>query len=156
MRIAIVSLAAAATAALATPAFANETRVETRGGVIWNHGDSEAIAGVAGGYDFDLGDKAFAGVDVSADKVLTSGSNRVSFGFGGRLGMKTGTGGKLYALSDYQTKFCATCNESVAVGAGFQQDMTKHVYSKIEYRHYLVGDHTPDADAVLAGVGMKF
>src|SRR3546814_3315705 len=100
MRIAIVSLAAAATAALATPALANETRVETRGGVIWNHGDTEAIAGVAGGYDFDLGDKAFAGVDVSADKVLKS-DNRVSWGFGGRAGLKTGSGGKVYALSDY-------------------------------------------------------
>src|SRR3546814_18669386 len=65
------------------------SRVETRGGVIWNHGDTEAIAGVAGGYDFDLGDKAFAGVDVSADKVLTS-DNRVSWGFGGRAGLKTG------------------------------------------------------------------
>ncbi|WP_067736161.1 hypothetical protein [Novosphingobium naphthalenivorans] len=155
MRIAIVSLAAAATAALATPALADEARVETRGGVIWNHGDTEAIAGVAGGYDFDLGDKAFAGVDVSADKVLAS-DNRVSWGFGGRLGLKTGTGGKLYALSDYQTKFCATCNESVAVGAGYQQDLGQKLYGKLEYRHYLIGDHTPDTDAVLAGVGMKF
>lgn len=155
MRIAILSLAAAATAALATPAFANEARIETRGGVVWDHGDSEAIAGVAGGYDFDLGNKAFAGVDVSADKVLTS-DTRVSWGFGGRLGVKTATGGKLYALSDYQTKNCATCNESVAVGGGYQQDLNQKLYAKLEYRHYLVGDNTPDTDGVLAGVGMKF
>ncbi|MCJ2185264.1 hypothetical protein [Novosphingobium beihaiensis] len=155
MRIAIVSLGAAAAAVLATPALANETRVETRGGVIWNKGDTEAIAGVAGGYDFDLGDKAFAGVDVSADKVLAS-NTRVSWGFGGRVGLKTGTGGKIYALSDYQTKFCASCNESVAVGAGYQQDLGHKLYGKLEYRHYLVDDHVPDTDAVLAGVGMKF
>ncbi|SFG24670.1 hypothetical protein SAMN05518801_11212 [Novosphingobium sp. CF614] len=155
MRIAILSLAAAAGAVLATPALANEVRVETRGGVVWNHGDTEAIAGVAGGYDFDLGDKLFAGVDVSADKLLTS-DTRVSWGLGGRVGVKTGTGGKLYALSDYQTKFCSTCNESVAVGGGFQQDIGQKLYGKLEYRHYVVGDNTPDADGVLAGVGLKF
>jgi opacity protein-like surface antigen len=129
--------------------------VETRGGVIWNHGDTEAIAGVAAGYDFDLGDRLFAGVDVSADKILTS-DTRVSWGFGGRAGIKTGSGGKLYALSDYQTKFCASCDESVAVGAGYQQDIGQKLYGKLEYRHYLVGNGTPDADGVLAGVGMKF
>lgn len=155
MRIAIVSLAAAATAALATPAFANEARVETRGGVVWNHGDTEAIAGVAGGYDVDLGDKLFAGIDISADKLLTS-DTRVTWGFGGRAGVKTGSGGKLYALSDYQTKNCVTCNESVAVGGGYQQDLGQKLYGKIEYRHYLVGDNTPDTDGVLAGVGMRF
>lgn len=155
MRIAILSLAAAATAALAAPALANEARLETRGGVVWNRGDTEATAGVAGGYDFDLGSRAFAGVDVSADKLLTSGT-RVSWGFGGRLGMKTGSGGKLYALSDYQTKNCATCNESVAVGGGYQQDIGQKLYGKVEYRHNIIGDHTPDTDAVLAGVGMKF
>lgn len=155
MRIAILSLAAVASAALATPAFADEARVETRGGVVWNRGDTEAIAGVAAGYDFDLGSRAFAGVDVSADKLLTS-DTRVSWGFGGRLGLKTGSGGKLYALSDYQTKNCATCNESVAVGAGYQQDLGQKLYGKVEYRHYLVGDNAPDTDGVLAGVGMKF
>lgn len=155
MRIAILSLAALTATALAAPALANEARVETRGGVVWNHGDTEAIAGVAAGYDFDLGSRAFAGVDVSADKLLTS-DTRVSWGFGGRLGIKTGTGGKVYALSDYQTKNCSTCNESVAVGAGFQQNLGQKLYGKLEYRHYLVGDNTPDADGVLAGVGMKF
>lgn len=154
MRIAILSLAAAASAALATPAFANEARVETRGGVVWNRGDTEATAGVAAGYDFDLGSRAFAGVDVSADKLLTSGT-RVSWGFGGRAGLKTGSG-KLYALSDYQTKNCATCSESVAVGGGYQQDFGQKLYGKLEYRHNIIGDNQPDTDGVLAGVGMKF
>lgn len=159
MRIATLSLAlplaALAGAAMTSPALANEARIETRGGVVWNKADTEAIAGVAGGYDVDIGDKAFAGVDVSADKLLTD-DTRVSWGFGGRLGLKTGSGGKAYALSDYQTKFCATCDHSVAVGAGYQQDLGKKLYGKVEYRHYLVGDQTADGDGVLAGVGMKF
>jgi hypothetical protein len=62
-----VLFALLASLAMASPALANESRVEARGGVIWNGGDSEAIAGVAAGYDFDLGSKAFAGAEVSAD-----------------------------------------------------------------------------------------
>ena len=44
-----VLLSLAASLALATPALANEARVEARGGVIWDQGDEEAIAGVAAG-----------------------------------------------------------------------------------------------------------
>ena len=64
-----------ATLAFATPAMANEARVEARGGVIWSNGDSEDTWGVAAGYDFDLGTTAFAGVEVSGDKIGTSGTS---------------------------------------------------------------------------------
>ena len=87
MRIALVSLAAVAAAAVATPALANEARVEARTGIIWDGSDSEAVAGVAVGYDYDLGSKFFVGVEGSADKVLTS-DTRVSWGAGGRIGYK--------------------------------------------------------------------
>ncbi|MCJ2177058.1 hypothetical protein [Novosphingobium album (ex Hu et al. 2023)] len=155
MRIAIVSLAAAAAAVLATPALANETRVETRGGVIWNNGDTEAIAGIAAGYDYDLGDKFFAGVQGSADKVLTS-NTRVTWGVGGRVGAKVLPTTKAYALASWQSKSCRYCNSAVGVGGGLQQDLGSRYFVKAEYQHLLVGDNTPDADLGLVGLGVKF
>ncbi|GGC15133.1 hypothetical protein GCM10011494_37460 [Novosphingobium endophyticum] len=155
MRIALVSLAAVAVAASATPALANEARVEARGGVIWNGSDSDAVAGVAAGYDYDLGDKLFAGVEGSADKVLAD-NTRVSWGAGGRIGAKVMPGSKLYALAGWQSKLCSTCNSAVGVGGGWQQDFGQKLYGKVEYKHLLIGDNTPDADVGLVGVGMKF
>ena len=147
-------LAAAALTVAATPAFANETRLEARGGVIWD-GSSEAIAGVAAGYDFDLSDKAFAGLEVSGDKILESGT-RVSFGFGGRVGAKVGDAGKLYAAAAYQTKPCGGCENSVSVGAGYQHAFGDKFYGKVEYRHFFVDSGVSDPDAVVAGLGVKF
>jgi hypothetical protein len=139
---------------ISAPALANEARLEARGGVIWADGESEAIAGLAAGYDFDLGRSGFVGAEVSADKVLTD-DTRISFGIGGRAGMKIGENGKLYAVSTYQTKPCRLCEESVSVGAGYQHAFGK-VYGKVEYRHFFVGDNLPDYDAALAGVGVRF
>lgn len=148
-------LAALAGAAFASPALANEARIEARTGVVWNNSDTDATAGAAAGYDVDLGDKAFIGAEVSADKVLRS-DTRVQWGFGGRLGLKTQSGGKAYALAAYETKPCAYCEDSVAVGGGYQQDIGKKYYAKVEYRHSLIDDHQPDSDSALVGVGVKF
>jgi opacity protein-like surface antigen len=123
--------------------------------VIWDHGDTQAIAGVAAGYDYDLGTSAFAGPEVSADKVLTD-NQRVSFGIGGRAGIKVSDAGKLYAVGSYQTKFCATCDHAWTAGAGYQQNFGSKVYGKVEYRHYFVGSNISDPDAVTAGLGVKF
>lgn len=155
MRIALVSLAAVAAVAAATPALANETRVEARGGVIWDGSDSEAVAGVAAGYDYDLGDRLFVGVEGSADKILTD-NTRVSWGVGGRIGAKVRPGSKLYAIADWESKPCSTCNSAVGVGGGWQQDLGQKFYGKVEYKHLLVGDNTTDADVGLVGLGVKF
>lgn len=155
MRIALVSLAAAAVAAAATPALANEARVEARGGVIWDGSNSDAVAGVAAGYDYGLGEKMFVGVEGSADKVLAD-DTRVSWGVGGRVGAKVMPGSKLYALADWQSKPCSTCNSAVGVGGGWQQDFGQKFYGKVEYKHLLVGDNTTDADVGLVGLGVKF
>ncbi|MCJ2185263.1 outer membrane protein [Novosphingobium beihaiensis] len=155
MRIALVSLAAVAAAAAATPALANEARVEARGGVVWDGSDSDAVAGVAAGYDYDLGDKFFVGVQGSADKVLAS-NTRVSWGVGGRAGVKVQPGTKVYGVASWQSKYCRYCNSAVGVGAGVQQDLGSRYFVKGEYQHLLVGDSTPDADMGLIGVGMKF
>ena len=157
MRKVLLSLATSLTLGLAlgTPALANEARVEARGGVIWDQGDTQAIAGVAAGYDYDLGTSVFAGPEVSADKILTD-NQRVTFGFGGRAGIKVSDAGKLYAVGSYQTKFCATCDHSWTAGAGYQQSFGNKIYGKVEYRHYFVGNGFSDPDAVTAGLGVKF
>ena len=71
MRLVILPLIALAAAA--TPALANEARVEARGGVIWDGGVTEDVWGIAAGYDWDLGEKTFVGLEVSGDKIGVSG-----------------------------------------------------------------------------------
>lgn len=155
MRTVLFSLAAAA-AVVATPALANETRVEARGGVIWGGGDTEATAGAAIGYDFDLGTSAFAGAEVSGDKVLTSGT-KVAFGFTGRVGAKLSEAGKLYANGGYTTEFCDGCKGSWHVGAGYQQNLGSQLYGKVEYRHFFPeANFAADSDSVGVGLGLRF
>ena len=155
MRTVLLSLAAAA-AVVATPALANEARVEARGGVIWSGGDSEAIAGAAIGYDYDLGTSAFAGVEVSGDKILTSGT-KVAFGFTGRVGAKISEAGKLYANGGYTTEFCDSCKGAWHAGAGYQQNLGSQLYGKVEYRHFFPeANFAADSDAVAVGLGLRF
>lgn len=155
MRIALVSLAAAAAAAVATPAMADEARLEARTGLIWDGSDSEAVAGVAAGYDYDLTDTFFVGVEGSADKILTH-DTRVMWGAGGRAGIKLFPTTKVYAAANWQSKPCRFCNSAVGVGGGVQQSLDNRFYAKVEYKHMLVGDNTPDADLGLIGLGVKF
>lgn len=150
-----VLLSLAASLALATPALANEARFEGRGGVIWDQGDEEGIAGVAAGYDFDLSGGTFVGAEVSADKILTSGT-KVSFGVGGRAGIKTSEAGKLYAAGGWQSEPCDTCNDSWSLGAGYQHSFGSNLYGKVEYRHQFVDNGFSDPDSVVAGLGIKF
>ncbi len=153
MRLVLLSLAAATLAA--TPAMANEGRIEARGGVIWNGSDSEAIAGVAAGYDVDVGAKSFVGVEVSGDKILTD-NTRVSLGASARAGMKTGESGKFYVVGGYATKPCKFCEDSVNVGAGYQHNFGQRFYGKVEYRHNFVGNGVTDTDVAGVGLGMRF
>ena len=143
-----------ASLAVATPALANESRVEARAGAIWGGGQTEAIAGVAAGYDFDLGPAAFAGAEISADKVLTSGSNRIGVGFTGRLGAKLPVA-KLYVDGGYTTKFCSACDGNWHAGAGAELPLMGNLYGKVAYRHYFV-DAGADANTVTAGLGVRF
>lgn len=144
-----------ASLAIASPAMANEGRIEARGGVIWSGGDSEDTWGMAAGYDFDLGETAFAGAEVSGDKIGTSGT-KVSWGLTGRLGAKIGAAGKLYGNAGYSTETCTGCPDAWHAGAGYQHGLGKNLYLKAEYRHFFVNSGFDDADAVVAGVGVKF
>ena len=153
MRLVILSLAALA--ASASPALANEARVEARGGVFWSQGYTQDAYGIAAGYDFDLGETTFAGVEVSGDKIADSGT-KVAFGFTGRLGAKMG-GGKLYAAGGYTTETCGGCsNDSVHADAGYEHSFGNNLYGKVEYRHFFLDQNRPDGNAVVAGIGMKF
>jgi len=143
-----------ASLAVASPALANESRVEARGGVVWGGGNTEAIAGVAAGYDFDLGPGAFAGAEISADKILAGADNRIGVGFTGRLGAKLPIA-KIYVDGGYTTKFCTFCDGNWHIGAGAEAPLAGNLYGKLGFRHYLV-DNAPDANAVTAGVGIKF
>jgi outer membrane immunogenic protein len=142
--------------AVATPAMANEGRVEVRGGVVWANGSSQDTWGAAAGYDFDLGSSAFAGVEVSGDKIGSSGS-QVAFGGTARLGVKAGTGTRLFAAGGYTTEACSSCGGQWHLGAGAEQKVSGPVYVKAEYRHYF--DNSTgigEFNALVAGVGIRF
>ncbi|MCW1384461.1 hypothetical protein OLX02_16690 [Novosphingobium sp. KCTC 2891] len=149
-----IILAAAASLVAATPALANEARIEARGGVYWTDGYTKGTAGLAAGYDYDLGSQAFVGAEVSGDKILASGT-KVAFGFTGRGGAKLG-GGKLYVDGGYTTKPCDLCDGSWHAGAGYERTIVGQTYGKLAYRHYFTKNGAPDANAVVVGVGYKF
>lgn len=150
MRKMIIAAATVATLS-STPAFAEtagEGRVEARGGIAWAGGEEEAIAGIAAGYDFDLGETAFFGVEASADKILAS-DTEVVFGATARVGIKAGENGKFYVNGGY------SFNDSDAfhAGAGYQHKLGKNVYAKVEYRRFF---DTVDINTAAVGVGFAF
>lgn len=144
--------AALLAAGLSTPALAadGETHVEVHGGYIWGNGTDEATAGIAGGYDLNLGDKAFAGVEIAGDKVLQNGAN-VQFSAGGRAGGRIGTNGKLYANAGYTFGDI----DDPYIGAGYQHKFGQNVYGKVEYRHQFINNFG-DFNTVTAGIGLAF
>ncbi len=150
-----VLLSLVASMVIATPALANEARIETHGGVYWTPGATKGTAGVATGYDVDLGSSAFVGAEVSADKILTS-NTRVAFGFTGRAGVKASPADKLYVDGGYTTKPCSGCQDAVHAGAGYEHTFGQKLYGTVAYRHFFTNNGAPDSNAVTAGVGVKF
>ena len=104
---------------------------------------------------FDLGEKAFAGLEVSGDKIGTSGT-KVAFGVTGRLGAKVTERGKLFVDGGYTTEPCDLCEDSLHAGVGFEQGFGNNLYGKVAYRHYFVDKDISDSDAVTVGLGIKF
>jgi outer membrane immunogenic protein len=142
--------ALAVSAFAASPALANEGRVEGRAGVAFAGGAEEVFAGIGAGYDFDLGESAFAGIDLGADKVLVDGSE-ILWSVGGRVGAKTSEQGKAYVLGGvgFSDGF-----EEGYIGAGYQHKLGEKVYGKLEYRRVLL-DGT-DLNFLGLGVGAAF
>jgi outer membrane immunogenic protein len=147
------TLAAIAFAAfVTTPAYAKgEGRVETYGGIAFSGGTSEAFAGVGGGYDFDLGDKAFVGLDLGVSKVLARGT-KAFWNVGGRIGTKVGENGRIFASGGLG--FCCGGSDPY-VGAGYQHKLSRKVYGKIEYRKAL-SSFGPDVNFAGIGLGIGF
>lgn len=150
----LIVLAAAAAAVVAAPAVAQERsgegRVEARGGIAWAGGNEEAFAGLAAGYDFDLGDSAFIGVEGAVDKVLAGGADPL-WSVGGRIGAKVGVGGKLYAVGGYGF---TNGPDGAFAGAGYQHKLGTNMYGKIEYRRTLTNG--PDVNFAGLGLGVTF
>lgn len=140
-------IAAAAALVVAAPAAANEARGEARSGIAWAAGEEEMLVGVAFGYDFDLGDSAFVGVEGSADKLLVDGAD-VVWGGTVRAGAKLGEG-KLYVAGGYSISDV----EAFHLGAGYQHKIGPNSYLKAEYRRFF---DVIDVNVVAAGVGVTF
>lgn len=143
----IFAIAAVAAALTAVPASANEGRVEARGSIAWAGGQEDFFAGVAAGYDIDLGETAFVGPEVSYD---TNFDGADLLNLGGRIGTKLGTKGKLYVAAAYEVADADAFN----AGVGYQHSFTDKVYGKVEYRRYLFNG--TDLNAAGVGVGVKF
>jgi hypothetical protein len=136
----------------ATPAMADEARVEARGGIAFSSGDSVAVAGLAAGYDFDLGESGpFIGGEVSADLPLDSDANVLIFGFTGRIGAKVGDEGRLFAAGGYSVNGI----DAFHVGAGYQHKFGDRFYGKLEYRRFLSNNYE-GVNSVVAGIGLAF
>lgn len=150
------STAFAASLAIASPAFANEARIEVRGGEYLETGFSQEAAGFALGYDFDLSDDVFVGGEISADKVLQGYGTRLAYGFSGRLGIKVSPKDRLFINGGGTTKFCGLCVSSKHVGGGYERMIGSNLYSKVEYRRFFYEVAIPDGNLISVGVGFKF
>lgn len=139
----------------ASPALANEGHVDARVGANWSDGTSNATAGIAAGYDFDLGSAAFVGAEVSADKVLAS-HYLTTWSFAGRLGAKLDPQDKVYAIGGYTTKLHGYENGTALLGGGLERGLGGRTYARVEYRHNFGDTITPDANSVTGGVGVHF
>lgn len=149
MRTKFAAIVAVAAAVAAVPAQATEGRMEVRAGGVSILSTEKAFVGAATGYDFDLAEGVFGGVEVSADQTLTDGAD-VQFGFSARLGTNIGENGRAYAIGGYSI---GNYN-APQVGAGYQQNLSDTVYVKAEYRHLF--DGFADADIVGVGLGLRF
>ena len=151
------AVVAAALMISATPALAEgQARIEIRGGIAWagGGGGSEATGGLAAGYDFDLGEAGgvFAGVEVSADKILVD-STPVTFGGTARIGTHITENGRLFAAGGYTID--DEGDDALHFGAGYEHNFTASMYGKVEYRHFAVSNF-PDIDTAVIGIGWRF
>lgn len=150
MKFQVALIAAAAALVAAAPAAANEGRAEVRGGIVWADGFEEAVAGAAAGYDFDIGEAGFIGLEGSADQVLVDGADPV-FGASARIGGRIVKNGKLFVAGGYSF---GEGEDQIHLGAGYEHRVAGPVYVKVEYRHFF--SDFLDANVVAAGVGLNF
>lgn len=141
--------AAAAAAAFATPAYANETRVEVRGGVVWCCGESDDTIGLAVGHDYDLGDSLFIGVEGVIDSNFDL--DDPVLGVNARLGTKVGEKTKIFALAGYAHATGVDYDDAV-IGAGLQHNLGEKALLSVQYQRVL----DLEVNRALVGVGIRF
>ena len=183
----ILATSLIALAATATPASAEGFRAEIHAG--WDRPkadgfkDNGVVYGVGLGYDFNVGQNAFVGVDLSLDDstmkecetsailandelCLRAGRDLAA---GLRAGVNVGTGGKVYGLAGYtNARFKASYTTPAGVrtsegenldgfrlGAGYQHALSGNTYGKVEYR-YSNYENDVSRHQVLFGFGMNF
>lgn len=137
------------------PAFADEAYVEMTGGVSSNGKKTDAVAGVAVGYDIDLDERFFVGIEGIAEKLLTK-ETRIAWGIGGRFGAEILPKSKIFTGVNWQSKDCKECSDAIGLSAGWEQNLTEKLYAKIEYKRLFIGNDERDADVGLVGIGVMF
>lgn len=133
-----------------TPALADEGRVEIRGGYTSIVSLSEAVVGIAAGYDADVGGKAFVGGEVSVDKVLNGGFDEV-YGITGRAGIKVTEDARIFVAGGHSFGN----GDSWHAGIGAEHNLGSNVYAKLEHRRNFT-NFGFDFDTTVIGFGIKF
>ena len=189
MRAYLVAFASiVALTAAASPAAAEGFRAEIHGGWDGVNGDDQfddsgIVYGLGFGYDMDVGQNGFIGLDFSIDDstqrecensaLLANDRLCVSAGrdlaAGVRGGIKVGERSKVYALAGYtNARFRASYRtpagavtrdgenlDGFRLGAGYEHGFGENLYGKVEYRY---SNYEADVDRhqVLFGVGVSF
>lgn len=149
MRLQAIAAAMAAATVVATPAYAGESRVEVRGGVIWCCGVSDETIGLALGHDFDAGSAMFIGIEAVADTNFDFVDP--TLGVNARIGAKLGQGGKLFGTVGYAIETGYDIDDFV-VGAGYQHNLGTNALVSVQYQRYT----DLDVNRATVGIGYRF
>ncbi|WP_420382659.1 hypothetical protein [Novosphingobium sp.] len=157
MRLPLLIPAIAGAVVLATPALADQTRVEVNTSGNFYGGDYQQSIGLAAGHDFTLAPLIFAGPEVSINKLLAT-DTLTSVGISGRAGASLGPAGRIYAVGGWASTPYHGGSADWDFGAGYSHALLLGTYGKIEYRHYTSSANgaTPSRDAVTLGFGAHF
>ncbi len=141
--------AAVAAAAIATPAHADETRVEARGGIVWQGGFTDDTIGIAVGHDFDVGENVFFGIEGVADSNISF--DDPVLGVNARLGTKIKENTKLFVLGGYAAATGVDADDFV-VGAGVQHNFGEKSLISLQYQRSI----DFELNRVMLGFGVRF
>jgi opacity protein-like surface antigen len=145
----IAFAAAVAVAAIATPAHANETRVEARGGIVWDGTFSDDTLGIAVGHDFDLNEQVFFGIEGVADSNISF--DDPVLGVNARLGTTVKENTKIFVLGGYAHSTDIDEDDFI-VGAGFQHNFGERSLLSVQYQRAI----DLELNRVIIGFGVRF
>ena len=157
MKKTLVTLAAAAAASLATPAFAGDfagPRFEVTAGaddVTGGVDPTDVTYGAALGYDLQYG-KVVVGAEATAANVF----DRADLGLGARLGYVLNENVLGYVRGGYTNLDLGRRSiDGLTVGGGLEVNVSGPVYTKVEYR-YTDFERGVGRHGGLVGVGIRF